>query len=103
MIALSGSHTLGVSHCHPITKRLYGTSPDPYLPQNVAQQLRMICPRDASSDMIVPMDQTPLNFDNKYYKNLTQWKGLLISDEVLFAEPESKPTVLDFATTLTVS
>lgn len=40
---------------------------------------------------------TPTTFDNVYYQNLVNKKGLFTSDEVLFSDAESQPTVLDFA------
>lgn len=97
MIALSGAHTLGVSHCARIADRLYGFPPDPYLDKNYKGQLMLKCPQTAPADGVVTMDSTPLTFDNLYYKNLEEKKGLFISDEVLFVESVSKPTVQDFA------
>ncbi|CAN1231782.1 Peroxidase 45 [Linum grandiflorum] len=36
-------------------------------------------------------------FDNAYYRNLQQGKGLFTSDQVLFTDPRSRPTVNRFA------
>lgn len=36
---------------------------------------------------------TPRTFDNVYYKNLQQGKGLFTSDQVLFTDSRSKFTV----------
>lgn len=41
--------------------------------------------------------QTPQTFDNAYYQNLVAARGLFTSDEVLFTNSASKPTVIDFA------
>lgn len=41
---------------------------------------------------------TPRTFDNIYYQNLLGGKALFTSDEVLFTNPASQPTVNDFAT-----
>lgn len=40
---------------------------------------------------------TPRNFDNAYYKNLQQGKGLFTSDQVLFTDSRTKATVNQFA------
>ena len=40
---------------------------------------------------------TPQTFDNKYFKSLVAKKGLFTSDEVLFTNPASKPTVVRFS------
>lgn len=36
---------------------------------------------------------SPRKFDNIYFKNLQQGKGLFTSDQVLFTDGRSKPTV----------
>ncbi|KAJ6965473.1 hypothetical protein NC652_003374 [Populus alba x Populus x berolinensis] len=43
---------------------------------------------------------TPQTFDNVYFQNLVNGKGLFTSDEVLFTDPSSQPTVNDFANSL---
>ncbi|XP_058103106.1 peroxidase 55-like [Magnolia sinica] len=99
MIALSGAHTIGFSHCDRFAKRLYSSPPDPSLNPTYAQQLMTACPRNVDPTVAVNLDPTTPNiFDNVYYQNLVAGKGLLTSDEVLFTDPASKPTVNDFAT-----
>ncbi|KAF9663532.1 hypothetical protein SADUNF_Sadunf17G0061100 [Salix dunnii] len=103
MIALSGAHTLGFSHCNRFANRLYSfssSSPvDPSLNADYAQQLMKACPQDhVDPDVAIDMDpETPRTFDNVYYQNLVSGKGLFTSDEVLFSDPASQPTVYDFA------
>ena len=41
---------------------------------------------------------TPRKFDNVYYQNLQKGQGLFTSDQVLFTDPRSKPTVNAWAT-----
>ncbi|KAF8695492.1 hypothetical protein HU200_037438 [Digitaria exilis] len=36
---------------------------------------------------------TPVSFDNQYFRNLQAGKGLLASDQVLYTDPRSRPTV----------
>ncbi|KAL8478790.1 hypothetical protein ACS0TY_030607 [Phlomoides rotata] len=98
MIALSGAHTIGFSHCDRVANRIYSNPIDPTLDPNYAQQLIQACPRDVDPSIAINMDpETPQNFDNVYFENLVAGKGLFTSDQVLFTNPASQPTVLDFA------
>ncbi|CAA0823489.1 Peroxidase 55 [Striga hermonthica] len=102
MIALSGSHTLGFSHCSRFKKRLYsfsrGRQIDPTLNPVYAQDLMKSCPENISDDNVVFMDpRTPQKFDNIYYQNLVEGKGLFTSDQVLYTDLTSRSTVEDFA------
>ncbi|XP_022939081.1 peroxidase 55-like [Cucurbita moschata] len=103
MIALSGAHTLGFSHCDRFSNRLYSFSPsspvDPSLDPGYAQQLMDACPRNVDPSIAIDMDPiTPRTFDNVYYQNLIAGKGLFTADQILFTESESQPTVRSFAT-----
>ncbi|WCJ27457.1 Peroxidase family protein [Euphorbia peplus] len=102
MIALSGAHTVGFSHCNRFSNRLYSFSPsspvDPSLAPDYAKQVMDACPRDVPPDIAIDLDMTsPRIFDNAYYQNLVAGKGLLASDQVLFTDSESKFTVSRFA------
>ncbi|XVF13901.1 hypothetical protein REPUB_Repub09cG0009600 [Reevesia pubescens] len=102
MIALSGAHTVGFSHCSPFANRLYSFSPsssvDPDMDPVYAQQLKEACPQNVDPSTAIDMDPvTPRAFDNQYFKNLVAKKGLFTSDEVLFTNPASKPTVVRFS------
>lgn len=57
------------------------------------------CPeKNGNPHIVVNLDpETPKAFDNVYYQNLVAGKGLLTSDELLYTNPESQPTVKDFA------
>ncbi|PIA40816.1 hypothetical protein AQUCO_02400108v1 [Aquilegia coerulea] len=102
MIALSGAHTLGFSHCSKFSKRLYNFSPtslvDPVINSNYVKQLKASCPRNVDATVAINMDPTtPQKFDNAYYKNLQQGMGLFSSDQVLFTDSRSRNTVNLFA------
>jgi len=102
MIALSGAHTVGVSHCSRFANRLYNFSSsskvDPSLNPIYAQQLMEACPQNVDPLIAVDLDPvTPQIFDNVYYKNLVGGKGLLTSDEVLFTNSASRRRVNNFA------
>ncbi|CAN1262906.1 Peroxidase 4 [Linum perenne] len=77
MVVLSGSHTIGVARCVSFRTRIYNeTNIDP----SFASERRANCPLAPNSVDV----QTPTSFDNNYFKNLIQQKGLLHSDQVLF-------------------
>ncbi|KAK4750522.1 hypothetical protein SAY87_004004 [Trapa incisa] len=102
MIALSGAHTVGFSHCSRFANRIYNftsSSPvDPSLDPTYAQELMQACPRNVDPNIAIDMDpNTARTFDNVYYQNLVQGKGLFTSDEVLFTDPASTSSVSDFA------
>ncbi|XP_030544236.1 peroxidase 45 [Rhodamnia argentea] len=102
MIALSGAHTIGFSHCGKFSKRIYNFSParriDPTLNFGYALQLRQMCPINVDPRIAINMDPTsPQRFDNAYYQNLQQGKGLFTSDQTLFSDPRSRATVNLFA------
>ncbi|KAF3962362.1 hypothetical protein CMV_013115 [Castanea mollissima] len=102
MIALSGAHTVGFSHCSRFSDRLYSfsssSSVDPSLNSTYAQQLEAACPQNVDPSIAVDLDPvTPRTFDNVYYQNLVAGKGLLTSDQVLYTDLASQPTIVDFA------
>lgn len=99
MIALSGAHTIGASHCNRFSDRLFSASGvDPSLNPTYAEQLKQACPRNVDPNVVVKLDPTtPDTFDNVYYRNLMNGKGLFRSDEVLFTSSASKGTVVGFA------
>lgn len=102
MVALSGAHTVGFSHCSKFSKRIYRFTPknpiDPTLNAQYATQLQNMCPKNVDPRIAVNMDvQTPRVFDNAYYKNLINGKGLFTSDQVLYTDTRSRSLVTNWA------
>ncbi|KAK6159072.1 hypothetical protein DH2020_006386 [Rehmannia glutinosa] len=102
LVALSGAHTLGFSHCGKFSKRIYNFSPrnriDPALNPQYAMQLRQMCPVNVDSRIAIDMDPTtPRTFDNAYFRNLQTGRGLFTSDQVLFTDTRSRAIVNQFA------
>lgn len=98
----AGAHTLGVSHCNKFWKRIYNFNRthriDPTLNFQYAMQLRQMCPLNVDPRIAIPIDASTFQtFDNAYFKNLQQGKGLFISDQVLFTDSRSRQTVNLFA------
>ncbi|ESW33304.1 hypothetical protein PHAVU_001G059100 [Phaseolus vulgaris] len=107
LVALSGAHTIGFSHCSQFSKRIYNfkskKSIDHTLNSAYAEKLQQDCPKNADPRTVVEMDLiTPRIFDNQYYKNLQQGKGLLASDQALFTHKRTRDLVNLFASNNTV-
>lgn len=93
VVALSGSHTIGMSRCVSFRQRLYNQTgnnqPDQTLDPHYASFLRTGCPKLGSDQNLFLLEfETPAKFDNFYFKNLLTKHGLLNSDEVLFTQSE---------------
>lgn len=98
MIALSGAHTVGFSHCNRFSNRINSKPVDPTMDPNYAKQLRETCTPTSNPGQAVNLDPvTSMTFDNVYFQNLVAGKGLLTSDQVLFTDQSSRPTVVSFA------
>ncbi|EEE59028.1 peroxidase P7 [Oryza sativa Japonica Group] len=85
LVLLSGAHTLGFSRCTNFRDRLYNETAT--LDASLAASLGGTCPRTAGAgdDNLAPLDPTPARFDAAYYASLLRARGLLHSDQQLFA------------------
>ncbi|KAK2635673.1 hypothetical protein Ddye_030465 [Dipteronia dyeriana] len=84
MVALSGSHTIGQASCVTFRDRIYNNQSD--IDAGFASTRRRQCPTSGGNGNLAPLDLvTPNSFDNNYFKNLIQKKGLLESDQILFS------------------
>lgn len=84
LVALSGGHTIGQARCTNFRARIYNET---NLDSSLARMRRSNCPRATGSgdNNLAPLDlQTPTAFDNNYFKNLVNRRGLLHSDQQLF-------------------
>ncbi|MBA0856635.1 hypothetical protein Goshw_001064 [Gossypium schwendimanii] len=95
MVALSGAHTIGFSHCKEFAYRLFGysrsTPTDPSYHPKFSAALKTLCANYKNdSDMAAFNDpMTPSKFDNMYYQNLKRGMGLLESDNGLLRHPRT--------------
>lgn len=83
MVALSGAHTIGQARCTSFRARVHS---DTNIDTSFARTRQSNCPLPAGSgdNNLAPLDvKTPTNFDNSYYRNLINQKGLLRSDQQL--------------------
>ena len=94
-----GAHTIGVSHCSVIARRLYNFTgkgdADPSLDPDYANKLRRECgsPLNPSTTVDMDPDQSSLSFDSHYFKIVSQNKGLFQSDATLLTNPQSAQMV----------
>ncbi|XP_060959666.1 peroxidase 24-like [Cannabis sativa] len=101
LVALSGAHTLGVTHCPLMFRRLYNFTgkgdTDPALNQDYATELMAKCPPPANPRTTVEMDpKSSLSFDSHYYVGLTEYKGAFSSDAALLTNRRAARLVRSF-------
>ncbi|CAN6162895.1 unnamed protein product [Urochloa humidicola] len=100
MIALSGAHTIGAASCGFFGYRVLSGADDASMDPAFAEQLRGTCPvgdAAAGGGFAFLDGATPLGFDNEYYRNLRGGRGLLASDQALYADPRSRAAVDRYA------
>lgn len=93
MVALSGAHSIGFSHCKEFMDRV-GRNNTGYNPR-FAVALKKACanyPKDPTISVFNDI-MTPNKFDNMYYQNMPKGLGLLESDHGLYSDPRTRPFV----------
>uniref|UniRef100_A0A0A9DHH5 Plant heme peroxidase family profile domain-containing protein n=1 Tax=Arundo donax TaxID=35708 RepID=A0A0A9DHH5_ARUDO len=95
MIALSAAHTVGFAHCSTFSDRIQPTAVDPTMDASYASELQAACPAGVDPNVALEIDPiTPHAFDNQYFVNLVNGRGLFTSDQVLYSDTRSQPTVV---------
>eukprot|EP00250_Pteridium_aquilinum_P022340 c25354_g1_i3 orf=372-1346(-) len=102
MVTLSGGHTLGFSHCSSFNTRLFHfdqiNEVDPSIDNSFARKLQTMCPEHNTNHSAGAfLDSTGTKFDNRYYVDIMQGKGVFSSDQALFSDPETHALVNFFA------
>ncbi|MFQ6662331.1 hypothetical protein Gotur_030196, partial [Gossypium turneri] len=102
LVALSGGHTLGFSHCSSFQARLHNFSSvhdiDPTMNPEFAETLKKKCPKpNKNGNAGQFLDSTASTFDNNYYKQLLAGKGVFGSDQALYGDYRTKWIVESFA------
>ncbi|KAL2632540.1 hypothetical protein R1flu_004019 [Riccia fluitans] len=97
MIVLSGSHTIGRTHCNGIGPNLYNYTgiddlTNPNLDPTFAANLKQECPK-GNRDNVVNMDSTPNTFDRQYYEKVLANQGDMITDDELIRGPSGASIV----------
>ncbi|XP_010256954.1 PREDICTED: cationic peroxidase 1-like [Nelumbo nucifera] len=82
MVALSGAHTIGQARCTSFRDRIYNET---NINSSFATSLKSKCPSAGGDNNLSPLDATSATtFDNAYFTNLVNNKGLLHSDQQLY-------------------
>ncbi|KAK9051194.1 hypothetical protein SSX86_027820 [Deinandra increscens subsp. villosa] len=96
MVALSGAHTIGQAQCFLFRDRIYNNGSD--IDAGFASTRRRGCPVNDGNEKLAALDLvTPNSFDNNYFKNLIQKKGLLETDQVLFSGGSTDSIVREYS------
>ncbi|XP_058078984.1 peroxidase N [Magnolia sinica] len=97
VVSLSGAHTIGLAKCATFSPRLFNFSgtgkPDSTMDTDMVSDLQSLCPQTDDGNRTTALDRGSTDvFDNHYFKNLLNNKGLLTSDQVLFSSDEAATT-----------
>ncbi|XP_024046431.1 peroxidase 59 [Citrus clementina] len=97
LVSLSGgAHTIGLAKCAFFSNRLSNFSgtgaPDATMDTSLVSELRSLC-ANGDGNNTAPLDRNSIDlFDNHYFQNLINNKGLLNSDQILYSSDEAKST-----------
>ncbi|XP_040991418.1 peroxidase 29 [Juglans microcarpa x Juglans regia] len=101
-VAIMGAHTLGVTHCLNILERLYDHEgdKDQGMEPRFEAFLKLYCPKGSltSNSSFVLNDPTTLMFDNQYYMNAMEGRGLLRIDAEMVMNTQTARIMERFAT-----
>ncbi|RDY13446.1 Cationic peroxidase 1, partial [Mucuna pruriens] len=96
MVVLSGAHTTGQAKCQFFRGRIYNES---NIDSDFATSAKSNCPSTDGDSNLSPLDVTTnVLFDNAYFKNLVNKKGLLHSDQQLFSGGSTDSLVTTYST-----
>lgn len=96
MVALSGAHTIGFSHCKEFSSGIYNYSrssqSNPSYNPRFAEGLRKACSDYQKNPTLSVFNDimTPNKFDNMYYQNLPKGLGLLATDHTMATDPRTR-------------
>ncbi|KAE8730944.1 Peroxidase 53 [Hibiscus syriacus] len=90
VVSLSGAHTIGLAKCSTFDNRLFNFSgtgaPDSTIEAGILSDLQSFCPVNGDRNRFTALDRNSTDlFDNHYFKNLVNGKGLLGSDQILYS------------------
>ncbi|TXG73147.1 hypothetical protein EZV62_001726 [Acer yangbiense] len=96
-VSLSGAHTIGQAKCATFSNRLFnfgGTgSPDTTIETSMLSDLQSICPINGDGNRTTAFDRNSQDlFDNHYFQNLINNRGVLSSDQILYSSDEAAST-----------
>lgn len=98
LVTLVGGHTIGTTACQFFSNRLRNFTTngaaDPSIDPSFLSQLQTLCPQNSGATNRVAFDTGSQNkFDNSYYANLRNGRGVLQSDQALWNDASTKTFV----------
>lgn len=91
-----GAHTTGQARCQLFRGRIYNETT---IDTNFATTVKSNCPSTGGDSNLTSLDVTTnVLFDNSYFKNLVNKKGLLHSDQQLFSGGSTDSQVTTYST-----
>ncbi|XP_054786533.1 peroxidase 65-like [Prosopis cineraria] len=103
MVALTGAHTIGFTHCKEFSRRIYNFSAssdvDPTMNPKLVAGLKKLCENYTQDSGIAAFNdvRSPSKFDNAYYQNILNGLGLLSTDYLMSVDPRTRPIVEVYA------
>ncbi|KAH9668223.1 peroxidase [Citrus sinensis] len=98
MVALSGAHTIGQARCLLFRQRIYNET---NIDSEFATSLKSNCPSSGGDDNLSSLDATsPVLFDNGYFRDLVNNKGVFHSDQQLFNGGSTDSQVTTYSTNI---
>ncbi|KAL2652153.1 hypothetical protein R1flu_020281 [Riccia fluitans] len=104
MVVLSGAHTIGLTHCSKITRRLYNfpssSGADPYLDRTFVAEKRRQCPntrRTANHFVLMDPSRGGQTFDTNYYSNVLNHRADFRSDDTLLTTASGRRKVVELS------
>ena len=93
----AGAHTMGFARCATFSPRLFNFSgtgaPDSTMDTSLVSQLQNLCPANGDGNKTTALDQNSIDlFDNHYFKNLLNNRGILLSDQELYSSDLANST-----------
>lgn len=95
-VALSGAHSIGIAHCSSFSERIFPNR-DPTMEISFFNSLRQVCPAPNANGIASLDIRSPFRFDNFYFIDLINRQGVFTSDQDLFEDLRTRPTVITFA------
>ncbi|KAG9140666.1 hypothetical protein Leryth_006854 [Lithospermum erythrorhizon] len=100
LVTLVGGHTIGTTACQFFSYRLQNFSnggADPSISPAFLSQLQTLCPQGGDGTKRVGLDNgSEGRFDNSFFANLRDGKGILESDQKLWTDASTKTFVQRF-------
>ncbi|XWS54485.1 hypothetical protein CRYUN_Cryun10bG0093600 [Craigia yunnanensis] len=102
LVTLVGAHTIGTTACQFFSYRLFnftdiGNGADPSINPAFVSQLQTLCPPTSNDTGRVALDTDSVDsFDASFFENLKNGRGILESDQMLWADASTRSIVQSY-------